>query len=175
MYATTLKELLIMNITTPSGYNIKINGNDVKVTTPKSLIFEMSKQEFEKQFKTLYQQIFEELSDNNSGEDMLFGLFKLVLERRPLGENPEKLIRKLYLSKNRVSMPELAKELNLTSQQISGVLGALGRRINNTQGIDTENGIGFLFDIRNDKGIWHYTLTDEFRKFLDDSNYDWLK
>jgi hypothetical protein len=56
------------------------------------------------------------------------------------------------------------------------VLGALGRRINRTPGINRKNppGVELIFEAVQKDGRWHYTMKDELREVLKTQQPAWL-
>jgi hypothetical protein len=69
----------------------------------------------------------------------------------------------------RLSASALAAAMGRTEQELSGVLGALGRRINGTEGVDqtTHPGIGLFLGYTRENGEWHYRLRPEVRDVLE--------
>jgi len=64
---------------------------------------------------------------------------------------------------------KLAETMRITSQQLSGVLGALGNRINNTEGLEDKGATLIVFDIRElDNGEWLYVMRPILQKALED-------
>ena len=63
-----------------------------------------------------------------------------------------------------------------TQDQLNGVLGALGKKINNTQGVDQVDppGIGLLLQLHESDGEWHYQLKQTFRNVLDEEEFAYL-
>jgi hypothetical protein len=68
-----------------------------------------------------------------------------------------------------VSASQLAATMGKEKTQLAGVLGALGRRINETEGVSRTNppGIELFFDFTHeDGGEWSYRLRPEVRAIL---------
>lgn len=102
--------------------------------------------------------------------------FHDVLSRIPIPEGQKSLFKVLrqlppdqYISKS-----ELARRMGRPEDGLKGVLGALGRRINGTSSVSTNPGMGLMIDWVQRDGEWHYRLKEDFRRFLDDQNFDWL-
>ena len=57
---------------------------------------------------------------------------------------------------------DIAVKIDKTPAQLSGILGALGRRINNTLGIDGKPGINYLFqyvgEVNGETGTWGWRM-----------------
>ena len=74
---------------------------------------------------------------------------------------------------------DIALKMELTTAQLTGVLGALGRRINNTKGVDGKPGVGYLFEVvyedDNDSSTWGWRMRYEFEQLIKNGNYSWAK
>jgi hypothetical protein len=94
---------------------------------------------------------------------------RAMLKRKPLRSNQLTLFR--ILSKAGtvgIEAKKLAESMNLTPQQLSGVLGALGVRINSTEGLEDKGGILIIFDIKEaDNGEWFYHMRPILQKALE--------
>jgi ribosomal protein L29 len=68
-------------------------------------------------------------------------------------------------------MSGLSEALNRSRDQVAGVLGALGRRINGTPGLEGKGGILVVLDISEAKGgEWHYRMRPCLRQALELEN-----
>jgi uncharacterized protein with ParB-like and HNH nuclease domain len=67
-----------------------------------------------------------------------------------------------------LSGEQLAKAVNRTPQQLAGVLGGMGTRINKTEGLEDGKGINHIFDLWEENGDLFYRLKPEFRAVLKD-------
>jgi hypothetical protein len=68
-----------------------------------------------------------------------------------------------------VSMKVLLDRIRISGAQLAGVMGALGRRVNTTEGLgDSQPGTGLLMDWRMVDGITHYTMRPELREALEE-------
>jgi hypothetical protein len=99
------------------------------------------------------------------------GFLRRALELRPLSALLDKTFRLLLDAEplRFVTRSEIAAELQCTQSQIDGVLGSLGRRVNETPRSDmtTQIGIGVLLDWeRSQMGEWSYRLRPSFRNVL---------
>jgi hypothetical protein len=91
-----------------------------------------------------------------------------VLGRIAIPEGQKALYHVLYDAGDRVlSAGELANAMRITVQELNGVLGALGRRVNGTAGIDGKPGINLLLDVEKSGGEWHYHMPQETRSALE--------
>ena len=102
-------------------------------------------------------------------EDEAF--LRRALELRPLSPLLDKAFRLLLNAEPQrfVTRAEISAELECTQSQIDGVLGSLGRRVNETPRSDmaTQLGIGVLLDWeRSQTGEWSYRLRPSFRNVL---------
>jgi hypothetical protein len=109
-------------------------------------------------------------------------VIRRVIERHPaLPSGQKDLYQALFRAGNTgASISQLAAEMGRTESQIYGVLGALGRRINNTQGIEGTPGIGYVFGyIREVESEsypgWGWKMRPELRDVLRSGNYAWAK
>lgn len=92
-----------------------------------------------------------------------------MLTRRRIKEGQDEFYQVLYAAGERgMSTSELVEALNKTRAQIAGVLGALGRRINNTEGLEGKGGILAVLDVSELKdGDWHYRMRPILRQALE--------
>jgi hypothetical protein len=104
-----------------------------------------------------------------SGEVTLDDI-RAMLKRRPLRANHVALFRILYKSgSNGIEARKLAEAMKLTSQQMNGVLGALGVRINSTEGLEDKGGILIILEIKEiNDGEWSYTMRPILQKALEE-------
>jgi hypothetical protein len=109
-------------------------------------------------------------------------VLKLLLERNPAIPNGQKELYKiLYLAEaTGLWIREMAQKMQRTEQQIYGVLGALGRRVNNTEGIVGNPSINYVFEFVDNKDTgdiqnWGWKMRPELRKVLEAEKYLWAK
>ncbi len=101
-----------------------------------------------------------------------------ALTRMPIPPAQRALYRALYRAGDAgLGATKLAAGISRTEPQLAGVLGALGRRINRTPGVDPNDppGVGLMFDITEKDGQWHYRMRDEMREVLEAQQPPWLK
>jgi hypothetical protein len=109
-------------------------------------------------------------------------VIRRLIERKPaLPQGQKDLYRSLYLAGDQgASIPRLVTEMGRTESQIYGVLGALGRRINNTEGVEGAPGIGFIFEYVRHVGSgeypgWGWKMRPELREVLSLGDYAWTR
>jgi uncharacterized protein with ParB-like and HNH nuclease domain len=98
-----------------------------------------------------------------------------ILTRIPLHDNQRLLFKLLYeAGESGLTSTEIAARAGWTPHVYVGVLGALGRRANNTIGAEgataDKPGIGLLFEISYGGGIWHYRMLPNLRAALEAEN-----
>ncbi len=83
-----------------------------------------------------------------------------MLKRIPIPPGQQQLYQALYKAGEKgLSSSELSSTLNRTRYQLSGVLGALGVRVNGTQGLENKGGIAAIFDISQlSRGEYQYRM-----------------
>lgn len=90
-----------------------------------------------------------------------------VLMRLPIPPGQLTLFKALYEAGDRGLMRgELAEQMRWgDNQSLKGVLGALGRRINGTKGLDEDRpGITFFLVVERRPGGSHYTMSPRLRR-----------
>jgi hypothetical protein len=92
-----------------------------------------------------------------------------MLTRIPIPNGQRQLYQALQNSGDKgLSSSELASALNRTRYQLAGVLGALGVRINGTEGLENKGGVTIILDIhRLDNGDYLYRMRPILRKALE--------
>lgn len=105
-----------------------------------------------------------------------------IIERNPsIPFGQKDLYRVLYQAGDTGLEYEAIAEAmhNRTTAQLSGVLGALGRRINATAGVEGKPGINYLLEIvrgfDDDPSAWGWRMRPETRQVIKNSNYSWAK
>lgn len=95
---------------------------------------------------------------------------RFMLRSRNIRTNQLALYRTLYKAGLAgMEGKKLAETMKLTPQQLSGVLGFLGRTLNNTEGLEDKGGILILFDIKEtNDGEWLYSMRPILRKALEE-------
>lgn len=108
-------------------------------------------------------------------------VIKRILDRRPyLSPRPKTLFKVLYQAGNDgLKFEDIAAQMEGTPSQLSGVLGALGRRINNTPGVEGKPGISYMLEIvheiDSDPQAWGWRMRYELMQLIRDSNYPWAE
>ncbi len=109
-------------------------------------------------------------------------IIRRIIDRDPPTQQSQKdLYKALFNAGNKgLKISQIATALGITKEQVYGVLGALGRRINNTQSVEGKPGILLLFEIKRydtneDSDNWGWALRTEVRSCLAKTNYVWLK
>jgi hypothetical protein len=103
-------------------------------------------------------QLLTELDHRYRGEVTVSDV-RQMLRRRKIPRGQMDLYRELYKHKGEwVSADTLSKDIGRTKSQLAGVLGALGRRINNTEGLEGKGGIKVVFDVKKEGEEWCYRM-----------------
>jgi hypothetical protein len=95
---------------------------------------------------------------------------RAMLKRRPLKLKHIALFKALHKAGAAgMETKRLAEVMKITPQQLNGVLGALGSRINNTEGLEDKGATLIIFDIRElNSGEWLYTMRPILQKALEE-------
>jgi hypothetical protein len=94
-----------------------------------------------------------------------------MLKRRFIPRGQQALYESLYREEGGLSADELAAAIGRTRSQLNGVLGALGRRINGTPGLEGRGGIEVVLDISPmADGNSHYRMRPILREALEAEN-----
>jgi hypothetical protein len=120
-------------------------------------------------------------SDNANGTPLVVELRDFIqraLNRMQLPDRQIELFRTLYeVDGQQLSKNELETRMGTTPQELSGVLGALGRRIRGTTGseqvaqqIGATASIDTFLKISRINGKWYYSLRPELRELLESEN-----
>jgi hypothetical protein len=120
-------------------------------------------------------------SDNTNGTPLVVELRDFIqraLNRMQLPDRQIELFRTLYaVDGQQLSKNELEARMGTTSHELSGVLGALGRRIRGTSGseqvaqqIGATSSIETFLKISRINGKWYYSLRPELRELLESEN-----
>ncbi len=112
--------------------------------------------------------LLSELEPRQRGEVSVDAV-RRMLTRRPVPDGQRVLYRALYQAGDQgLSRSDLAVAMNRSKLQLSGVLGALGRRINRTEGLEGKEGILIVFDASMlGDGDWHYRMRPVLREALE--------
>jgi len=92
-----------------------------------------------------------------------------MLSRRPVPYGQRQLYEVLAAAGDEgLAKDELGDAMGRSRRQVSGVFGALGNRITNTEGLEGK-GIGAVLAIsRNTQGEWHYRMRPVLRQALEE-------
>jgi hypothetical protein len=111
-------------------------------------------------------------ASEEASSDTIRAFIKRVLTRRHIPNGQLAIFNALYQAGEQgLSRTELAAATDRTEKKIDGVMGALGRRINNTKGIREVRpggGTGVLLEWRSDNGATHYVMRAELRQVLEE-------
>jgi len=116
-------------------------------------------------------QLLSELEPRQRGAAMVADI-RRMLTRISISRGQQALYKALYqASEQGLSAAELATAMGRSRSQFAGVLGALGRRINGTEGLEGKGGIEVVLDISaTDDGDWHYRMRSILREALEAEN-----
>lgn len=103
------------------------------------------------------------------GDEVTVDDIRQMLTRIPIRKGQLELYKALYSAGDRaLSSSALDAAINRTRHQVAGVLGALGRRINNTEGLEGKGGILVILDItEGEEGDWDYRMKPILRAALE--------
>ena len=91
-----------------------------------------------------------------------------MISRRGVSQGQLQLYRILFeAGDSGISWAELVSKMARTRAQMAGVLGALGMRINRTEGLDDGQGISHILDLWEDNGEWFYRMKPELREAIE--------
>ena len=107
---------------------------------------------------------------------------KTLIERQPsIPKGQMELYKFLYLAfPEGLSLSGLAQKMERTEQQIYGVLGALGRRVDNTDGIKGNPGVNYVLEFvkkfnSGEDQTWGWKMRPELKNILETEKYPWSK
>ena len=105
-------------------------------------------------------------------------LMKRVLTRLDVPAGQRDLFKALYAAGDAgLSAGELSRAIGRTPSELAGVLGALGHRVQRTEGVPPGKPLGILLlvEIREQDKEWRYWLRPAFRKVLESDDLAHLK
>jgi hypothetical protein len=157
----------------------------MKITTPKGYVIELTPEEAETLFPGLVSGVRRQLrglSEQASGEPVPEKrLVRRVLRRHRIPPAQQALYKALYEAGDEgLDFATLAATIGRSTEELSGVLGGLGRRINATPGIDTlpeAPGVTLLFEQKESAppgGGWGWAMKPELRAALDEFGFSWM-
>lgn len=94
---------------------------------------------------------------------------RFMLKRHSVSTNQKRLFELLLeAGENGMNNVQLAEALDISRSSFAGLLGALGRRINMTRGLEGKGGILVIFDMTQaDNDTWCYKIRPIFRQALE--------
>lgn len=113
-------------------------------------------------------QLLSELEPRRRGEATVRDV-RRMLTRIRIPDGQRALYEVLYEAGDQgLSRSDLAAALNRSKSELAGVLGALGHRINRTEGLEGKGGIEAVLDVSTlEDGDWHYRMRPVLREALE--------
>lgn len=158
----------------------------MKITTPKGYVIELTPEEAEAMFPGLVRGVRRQiagLSEHPSATDEVpdeARLVRRVLRRHRIPPTQRAVYRALYeAGEDGLDFTELAATTGRSSEELSGVLGGLGRRVNATPGIEMlpeSPGVNLLFEYKETAppgGTWGWAMRPALRQALEDLGLPW--
>ncbi|MDQ2996441.1 MAG: TIGR02391 family protein [Chloroflexota bacterium] len=110
-----------------------------------------------------------EETTNTREAELLLADVRRMLVRRPIPYHQMMFYKALYgAGETGVTGSDLAKYLNKSRPQLAGVLGALGLRVNGTEGLENKGGLQIIVTIsRSRSGDYLYRMKPILRKALE--------
>lgn len=156
----------------------------MKITTPQGYVIELSPEEAEKLFPGLVRGMRQQLAGMEGVAAMPVSerrLLRRVLKRHRVPPAQRALYKALYEAGDEgLDFTTLAATIGRSTEELSGVLGGLGRRVNATPGIETlpePPGVNLLFEHKESApplGGWGWAMRPELREVLDDLGAPWM-
>ena len=117
-------------------------------------------------------QLLSELNPKTRGEVEVDDIRRMLI-RAPIQPNQRMLFKVLYgAGKEGMDYDGLATAIGLSRKQLSGVVGGLGRRINQTKGLENKGGASLVFDIKmTSEGKLWYCMRTILRKALEEEDF----
>jgi hypothetical protein len=162
----------------------------MKITTPRGYVIELTAEEAEALFPGLVRGVRRQLAGLAEGGPAAGGgreepvsaerLVRRVLRRHRIPPTQRAVYRALYeAGDDGLDFAALAAATGRTTEELSGVLGGLGRRVNATPGIETlpePPGVSLLFDYKPSappSGGWGWAMRPELRHALEELGLPW--
>lgn len=160
----------------------------MKITTPKGYVIELSAEEAETLFPGLVRGVRRQLAglmdhvpaggEEAPAEDRLV---RRVLRRHRIPPTQRAVYKALYeAGEDGLDFAALAAATGRTTEELSGVLGGLGRRVNATPGVETlpeMPGVNLLFEYKETAppgGGWGWAMRPALRQALEDLGLPWV-
>ena len=154
----------------------------MKITTPKGYIIELTAEEAEALFPELVRDVRRQLGGAGEGGHELTPqrLVRRVLRRHRIPPTQRALYRALYeADDDGLDFVSLAAAVGRSVEELSGVLGGLGRRVNATPGVSAlaePPGVTLLFEQKPSAppaGGWGWAMRPETRVALEEMGLPW--
>ncbi len=159
----------------------------MKITTPQGYVIEVSAEEAETLFPGLVRGVRRQLAGLMDGPTgtadepiSAARLVRRVLRRHRIPPTQRAVYQALYeAGDDGLEFAALAAATGRSTEELSGVLGGLGRRINATHGIETlpePPGVNLLLDYKPTAppgGAWGWAMRPELRQALEDLGLPW--
>ena len=153
----------------------------MKITTPQGYVIELTTDEAETLFPELVRDVRRQLGGHHDERDHSpQRLMRRVLRRHRIPPAQRALYRALYEAGDEgLDFNSLAAAVGRSTEELSGVLGGLGRRINATPGIGTlpePPGVTLLFEQKPSAppgGGWGWAMRPELRAALEEMGLPW--
>jgi len=108
------------------------------------------------------------LSEGERSGTVTLDVVRHMLTRIPISDGQIAVYRALYsVGDAGMTRAELVSATNRSARELSGVLGALGRRLNATEGLENLGGITAVLECRRDGGSWWYRMLPILREALE--------
>ncbi|HNS39440.1 MAG: hypothetical protein LC131_06045 [Anaerolineae bacterium] len=158
----------------------------MKITTPKGYVIELTAEEAEELFPGLMRGVRRQMmglsAETAAGAEPVpeARLLRRVLKRHRIPPTQRALYKALYeAGEEGMDFVTLAATTGRSTEELSGVLGGLGRRVNATPGIESlpePPGVNLLFDYKESApplGGWGWAMRPAFREALEEVGLVW--
>jgi hypothetical protein len=154
----------------------------MKITTPKGYIIELTAEEAEALFPELVRDVRRQLGGAGEGGHELTPqrLVRRVLRRHRIPPTQRAVYRALYeADDDGLDFVSLAAAVGRSVEELSGVLGGLGRRVNATPGVGAlaePPGVTLFFEKKPSAppgGGWGWAMRPETRVALEEMGLPW--
>ena len=152
----------------------------MKTTTPQGYVIELTTDEAEALFPELVRDVRRQLGGHDERDHSPQRLMRRVLRRHRIPPAQRALYRALYEAGDEgLDFNSLATAVGRSTEELSGVLGGLGRRINATPGIAAlpePPGVTLLFEQKPSAppgGGWGWAMRPELRAALEEMGLPW--